>query len=248
MYTVYKNTSSDCAESLSSESDLKPKAPVQSKMGSFGFGFNGASATEQLALFCYTSGVSFVAFENPHFKEFCRLLNASYVLPGRRALSTSLLDAESSRINKWKDGLLSTELLCLTSDGFTDTALVNLINFEALTIFGPIHVGTLQRTEADIWKDADYIASKIKDCVQELGGTERVVGFVSDNENLMTSALSMLEDQFDRFLCAPCLAHVGNSLLKDIGKILQQSIIGKYMPSCTAKPDILWALKKPVNL
>ena len=106
--------------------------------------------------------------------------------------------------------------ICLTN---TDTALVNLINFEALTRFGPIHVATLQRTEADIWKDAEYIASKIKDCVQALGGTERVVGFVSDNENLMTSVWSMLEVQLDRFLCAPCLAHVGNLLLKDIGKI-----------------------------
>ena len=75
--------------------------------------------------------------------------------------------------------LLSQEL---TSDGYTDTALINLIKFEALIRFGPIHVATLQRTEADIWKDADYIALKIENCVQALGGTERVVGFVSDNE------------------------------------------------------------------
>ena len=122
-----------------------------------------------------------------------------YVPPSRKALSTSLLDAEDASISKWNDVLLSQKLICLTSDGYTDTALVNLINFEALTRFGPIHVATLQKTQADIWKDAEYFASKIKDCVQALGGTEQVVGFVSDNENLMTSVWSMLEEQLDRF-------------------------------------------------
>jgi hypothetical protein len=180
---MYKNTNCEM-ESVCFDSDLKPKAPAQTKMDSFGFGFDSSLATEQLALFCYTSGVSFVCFENPHFKEFCRLLNTGSLPPSRKARSTSLLTAENTSINKWKDGLLSQELICLTSDGYTDTALVNLINFEALTRFGPIYVATLQRsrTEADIWKDAKYIASKIKDCVQALGGTERVVGFVSDYE------------------------------------------------------------------
>ena len=65
---------------------------------------------EQLALFCYTSGVSFVCLEYPHFKEFCRLLNAGYLPPSRKALSTSLLNAENASINKWKDGLLSQKL------------------------------------------------------------------------------------------------------------------------------------------
>jgi len=66
---------------------------------------------EQLALFCYTSRVSFVCLEYPHFKEFCRLLNAGYLPPSRKALSTSLLNAENASINKWKDGLLSQKLL-----------------------------------------------------------------------------------------------------------------------------------------
>ena len=104
---VCKNTNGDCVESVCSGSDLKPKAAVQTKMDSFGFGF----FFEQLALFCYTSGVSFVCLENPHFKEFCRLLNVGYLPPSRKALSTSLLNAETASINKWKDGLLSQKIL-----------------------------------------------------------------------------------------------------------------------------------------
>ena len=46
-----------------------------------------------------------------------------------------------------------------------------------------------------------------------------MVGFVSDNENLMTSVWEILEQQLPGFLCAPCLAHVGNLLLKDIAKL-----------------------------
>ena len=68
---VCKNTNGDCVESVCSDSDLKPKAAVQTKMDSFGFGFDSDLATKQLALFCYTSGVSFVCLEYTHFKEFC---------------------------------------------------------------------------------------------------------------------------------------------------------------------------------
>ena len=93
--------------------DFKPKASVQTNMDSFGFGFDSALATEQLALFCYTSGVSFVCFENAHFKQFCCLLNAGYVPPSRKALSTSLLDAENASINKWEDGYFPKNLFAL---------------------------------------------------------------------------------------------------------------------------------------
>ena len=98
---MHKNTNGDCVESVCSDSDLKPKAAVQTKMDSFGFGFDSDLATKQLALFCYTSGVSFVCFENPHNKEIFRLLNAGCLPP--KAFSTSLLDAQKASINKWKD-------------------------------------------------------------------------------------------------------------------------------------------------
>ena len=108
-----ENRNGDCVESVCSDSDLKPKAPVQTKMDLFGFGFDRDLATEQLALFCYTSGVSFVCFENPHNKECFRLLNVGYLLPSQKALSTSLLNAETASINKWKDGCSKKNLYAL---------------------------------------------------------------------------------------------------------------------------------------
>ena len=81
---MHKNTNGDCVESVCSDSDLKPKAAVQTKMDSFGFGFDSDLATKQLALFCYTSGVSFVCFENPHNKEIFRLLNAGCLPPSQK--------------------------------------------------------------------------------------------------------------------------------------------------------------------
>jgi len=46
----------------------------------------------------------------------------------------------------------------LTSDGYTNKAQVNLVNFEVFTNLGPVHWHTTQRTAAEIWKDAAYVS------------------------------------------------------------------------------------------
>ena len=86
---------------FNSDLDEKPAAVnsvSQSKISQFGFSLNRDRANEQLALFCYTSGVSFICFDNPHFLEFCRILNIVYVPPSRRVIVTSLLDAANSKV------------------------------------------------------------------------------------------------------------------------------------------------------
>ena len=68
----------DEVSGCNSDLDKKPAAVnsvSQSKISQFGFSLNRDRANEQLALFCYTSGVAFICFENPHFLEFCRVLN-----------------------------------------------------------------------------------------------------------------------------------------------------------------------------
>ena len=61
--------------------------------------------------------------------------------------------------NRWKQkNTLEHELFCLTSDGNTNKAQVNLVNFEAFTRLGPVHWHTTQRTAAEIWKDAAYVS------------------------------------------------------------------------------------------
>jgi len=75
------------------------------------------------------------------------------------------------------------ELICLTSDGYTNKAQVNLVNFEAFTRLGPVHWHTTQRTAAEIWKDSAYVSGVVKEKVRELGETEKVVELVSDNKN-----------------------------------------------------------------
>ena len=59
----------------------------------------------------------------------------------------------------------------------------------------------------------------IQEQVHELGGTEKVVGLVSDNTNLMVCVWKILMARLDSFVCVPCLAHISNLLLKDIAKI-----------------------------
>ena len=62
-----------------------------------------------------------------------------------------------------KKNTLEHELICLTSDGYTNKAQVNLVNFEAFTRLGPVHWHTTQRTAAEIWKDAAYVSGVVQE-------------------------------------------------------------------------------------
>ena len=191
---------------------------MQSKVTSHAHSYSFACAKRELALFTYTSGVSFNCLENPHFRKFCSHLSASFVPPSAHSLANPLLDEADAELNVWKAPLLQEGLICLCSDGYTDTKQVNLTNMEAYTRLGPVHVKTVQRTAAELRKDADYISGQIIICVSELGGSDKVVGFVSDNERTMRNVWEILEDKLDSFLCVPCCCHVGSLLLKDIAK------------------------------
>ena len=70
----------------------------------------------------------------------------------------------------------------LTSDGYTNKAQVNLVNFEAFTSLGPVHWHTTQRTAAEIWKDSAYVSGVVRGKVRELNETEKVAELVSDNK------------------------------------------------------------------
>jgi hypothetical protein len=167
--------------------------------------FIEAEATKELALFACTSGVPFNAFRNPHFIKYSKILNQLYKVPTPYTLKGPELDNADEEINAWKDAVIASSLVCLTSDGYTNVKLVNLINFEVLTKHGPVHVDTVQRTSADVLKDADYIASLIIEVVQKLGGVKKVVGFVSDNEKTMKAVWRILEERLDHFLTSPCV-------------------------------------------
>ena len=168
-------------------SEDRKRPLVKPSVRQYAFSCVAEKANEHLAMCCFTSGVSFHCFENPHFIEFCNILNNGYNPPSRKVIAGSLLDKIDNQLNLWKTSILQKEIYCLTSDGYTNVKAVNLVNFEALTKFGPIHVDTIQRTSAEITKDAEFIAAQIIEIVMKLGGTNRVVGFVSDNESTMRS-------------------------------------------------------------
>ena len=71
----------------------------------------------------------------------------------------------------------------MTSDGYTNKAQVNLVNFEAFTRLRPVHCHTTQGTAAEIWKDSAFVSGVVQEKVRELGETEKVAELVSDNKN-----------------------------------------------------------------
>jgi len=111
------------------KSDDGRPVKIQGTLLSHSQKFIAAEATKELALFACTSGVSFHAFKNPHFIKYSKILNQLYTVPSPYTLKFPALDNADEEINAWKDGIISSSLVCLTSDGYTNVKLVNLINF-----------------------------------------------------------------------------------------------------------------------
>ena len=135
---VCKNTNGDCVESVCSDSDLKPKAAVQTKMDAFGFGFFRTACPLLLHEWSLLR-----LFRIPTFQRI--LSSVKRGLSSSQSKSTFNLAAQCwKRKHQPMEGRFAfpKTFICLTN---TDTALVNLINFEALTRFGPISVATIQR-------------------------------------------------------------------------------------------------------
>ena len=111
------------------KSDDGRPVKIQGTLLSHSQKFIAAEATKELALFACTSGVSFHAFKNPHFIKYSKILNQLYTVPSPYTLKFPALDNADEEINAWKDGIISSSLVCLTSDGYTNVKLVNLISF-----------------------------------------------------------------------------------------------------------------------
>lgn len=131
-------------------------------------------------------------------------------------------DEQNAEVNEWKNNLLSKGLLALTGDGWTNRRRAGCVNIKALTSSGVVNYETYccgaDRREANA---AEFIANIFNTAIDELGGTEKVVGIVTDNEAKMRNAWRIVEATHPGIagVALPCGAHVGNLLMKDIGAI-----------------------------
>ena len=205
-------------ETLLSDGPSLKKAK-QSTISGFVNKANFDRVDSELSKFVLTSGVSFHAMRNPHLQQAFSNLNASYKVPSDYKLKGPLFEHENQDINEWKSEKLSCGLLCLTGDGWTNRRRVGCMNIECLTQHsGPIHYDTFQRTAATEQVNHQYVTDIFNKAIQELGGPDRIVGVVGDNEAKMRNAWKAIELDNPGVIAMPCSGHIGNLLMKDICK------------------------------
>jgi hypothetical protein len=212
---VESSSASGAASSINPNS----KMPAQSPIGSFFKSSKNDEAERHLAKFVFTSGVSFHALQNPHFLDFCEALCPGFKPPSEHRLKHKLLDDETEHIEGWKQKILSSSLITVTGDGWTNVNKEGLSNLEALTRFGAVHVSTAVRTAEIDECSAEYIADIFRQGIEKLGGISKVAGICTDNESKMRSAWEIVEHDIPGIVAVPCCAHLANLLLKDIAKL-----------------------------
>ena len=83
---------------------------------------------------------------------------------------------------------------------------------------GPIHYETYERTGQTEQVNQEYGIGIFNKAITELGGVDRVIGVVGDNEAKMINAWKNIENDNPGVIAMPCSAHLGSLLMKDIAK------------------------------
>jgi len=91
-----------------------------------GIGYSESHELDLLLLRWFaTSGIPYLAAENPFFKQFISVLRPKYTPPGRIRLSDKLLKEEYEKV---KDVILKeieeSEVNCMVADGWTDASTI----------------------------------------------------------------------------------------------------------------------------
>jgi hypothetical protein len=160
-------------------------------------------------------------------------------------LKHGLLDAEVEEIQNWKSRILSTGLITLTGDGWSKVCKVGCSNVEAVTRHGAVHISTHARGADTIEKNAEYTANIFVNAIHDLGGPEKVIGICTDNDSTMRAVWDLVESQVKGIVAVPCVAHVSNLLMKDIGNIHWISVVidaAKHMNIWVRNHSFLLAL------
>ncbi|XP_027364746.1 uncharacterized protein LOC113871850 [Abrus precatorius] len=154
----------------------------------------------------YVSSYSFAANHN-----LSGLLPPSY-----NALRTSLLQQERSHIERLLQPIKSLWLIkgvTLVYDGWTDVQRRPLINFMAVSEGGLIFLKAVDSSKE--YKDKHYMASIIKDVINEVG-PKNVVQIITDNAPVCKAAGMLIEAEFHHVFWTPCVVHTLNLALKNI--------------------------------
>ena len=178
-------------------------------------------AGRSLARAFYSAGIPPNVLANPWMKLALKDIagSSSYSAPSPKQLLTTFLEEEHQRVKKIVNGERrkpgNTEMgMCLVGDGATNIRSDPILNI--LAVQGKRVEFIEARNCAGYVKDGRFIADMFIETIKSFGA-ETIVAVLQDNAT--RSSWPLIEKQFPHIVAAPCMPHVVDLLLEDIGKM-----------------------------
>ena len=206
-------------------SSAKRNAPIRMSQQSLkSFAIPCFNATEQrkfnqeMAMYFYTTGTSFLRIENPHLLQAIQLARPGASLPSRKQLAddrkSGFLQECYQKMKTEVDKTLSssTQYLSITSDAWSSVLNEPIVNYMAVCPTSSLFLEAVYTEEQG--HNAEWIASDLARVMDNLG--DKVVGAITDNTAANKKAWDILEQKYPNRFFHGCVAHGLNLLVKDI--------------------------------
>jgi hypothetical protein len=174
------------------------------------------------ARFFYEANIPFNVARHPAFVDAVKSTSESrvqYKPPAYHALRTKLMtstkDEVAALISEKTRGPIHKYGVTICSDGWDNVTHRPLMNVMLACTSGEIFLGSVDMTGER--KDAIYVASRVKDYIEAVGG-QNVVQVCTDNVATMRLAGTLLIRDFPHIYWQGCAAHVLDLLLEDWGE------------------------------
>jgi len=148
---------------------------------------------QYLARVIFGGGLPLSLVEDEYFIAFCKKLRPAYELPNRSKLSNGLLNETYKNVTKnVTQHVKKKNLVCITSDGWTNSRCEPIINF-MVTTPKPIFWKAMETKEKR--HTSDFIAQQFDDVINEIGAN-KVAAVLTDNASNMKAAHNILKAKY----------------------------------------------------
>lgn len=182
---------------------------------------------QQVARFCYGTGIPFNALQSPYFDALCASIanfgkkhNGQYKPPSRYALRSTLLEAEKSKLQNVMESLRGDQedfALTICTDAYTSKAGTQYMNFVAVSVNGMEFLFCEDTTTVEK-KTAEYIADLLSRAI-EMVGPKNVMQTCTDNASACLAAGRIVMERYPHITHTPCTSHCLDLLLEDWGEL-----------------------------
>ncbi len=141
----------------------------------------------------FGGGLPLSLVEDEYFIAFCKKLRPAYELPKRSKLSNELLNKTYKNVTEnVTQHVKETNLVCITSDGWTNLRCESIINF-MVTTPKPIFWKAIETKEKR--HTGTFIAQQFDIVINEIRAN-KVAAILTDNASNMKAAHNILKEKY----------------------------------------------------